>query len=89
MRLRLSQDERHAGPERRLAAAVALGAMLLAILAISFAGVAIHGSDELVAVAESAAQGEAPRAAPDLRTHEEREVEAAVTANRFATGLSP
>jgi hypothetical protein len=89
MRLRLSHDERQASPERRLAAAVALGAMLLAILAITVAGVAIHGPDELVAVAESAAQGEAPRPAFDARTQEEREVDAAVTANRFATGLSP
>lgn len=89
MRLRLSHDERNASPERRLAAAVALGAMLLAILAISFAGMAIHGSDELVAVAESAAQGEAPRPVLDTRTAEEREVDAAVAANRFATGLSP
>ena len=89
MRLRLRHDERHASPERRLAAAVALGAMLLAILAISLAGVAIHGSDELVAVAESAAQGEAPRPALDARTDEERAVDAAVAANRFATGLSP
>lgn len=89
MRLRLSHDDRHASPERRLAAAVALGAMLLAILAISLAGVAIHGSGELVSIAESAAQGEASRPAIDPRTHEEREVDAAVTANRFATGLSP
>lgn len=76
--------------ERRLAAAIALGAMFLAIVAISVLSVAIHGSDDLVALAQSAAQGE-PKAElqNDTRQGEEREVEAAVALNRFATGLSP
>ena len=89
MGLRLEHDDRHLSPERRLAAAVALGAMLVAILAIAAAGVAIHGSEELVALAESAAQGAPPPMTDDPRSQQERDVDAAVTANRFATGLSP
>jgi hypothetical protein len=81
---------RYPRQERRLAAAIALGAMFLAILAISLAGVAVHGPDDLVSLAESAAQGE-PKTGPriEARSEEERKVDAAVAANRFATGLSP
>jgi hypothetical protein len=63
--------------------------MFLAVLAICLASVAVHGPEDLVALAESAAHGEPkPALRSDARSDEEREREAAVARNRFATGLS-
>ena len=66
-------------------------AMFFAMLLITWARVAVHGTDDLQAtLIEPVTQPEqapSPRAEP--RTAEPRDVDAAVTTSRFATGLSP
>jgi hypothetical protein len=51
----------------------------------------VHGTDDIeAALAEPPAQGDLPVAPkPDLKSDEEREVDAAVISSRFATGFSP
>jgi hypothetical protein len=74
--------EKDAG-EHPVVAVIAVIAIFLAILLITWARVAVHGTEDLqAALIESDTRIE-PK--PD----EEREIDAAVTANRFATGLSP
>jgi hypothetical protein len=70
--------------EHPLVAVLAVIAMVVAVLLIAWARVEVHGTADLeAALAESA-----PTPAP-TQTVEEREVDEAVTAARFATGLSP
>jgi hypothetical protein len=61
------------------------------MLLIAWARLEVHGTEDIeAALTEPAVQGD-PSAAPrrDLKGHEEREVDAAVTSSRFATGFSP
>lgn len=68
--------------EHPIVAILAVIAIALAILLITWARFEIHGTDDI----EATLNEEAPiLPKPD----EERELEAAVTASRFATGLSP
>jgi hypothetical protein len=68
--------------EHPLVAVLAVVAMVVAVLLIAWARVEVHGTADLeAALAESAP-------AP-AKSAEEREVDEAVTAARFATGLSP
>jgi len=77
--------------EHPVVAVIAIIAMVAAILLIAWARFHVHGTDDIeAALAEPPAQGDLPVAPkPDLRPDDEREVEAAVTASRFATGFSP
>ena len=72
-------------------AVIAIIAIIAAILLIAWARLEIHGTDDLeAALTEPPAQGDLPVAPkPDLKPDDEREVDAAVTSSRFATGLSP
>jgi hypothetical protein len=75
----------------RLAKWIAVIAMFFAMLLITWARVEIHGTDDLQAtLIEPLTQpGEAPAPRVDPRSAEQRDVDAAVTTSRFATGLSP
>lgn len=84
----------HQGPdphEHPVVAVVAILAMFAAILLIAWARLAVHGTGDIeAALSEPPAQGELPVARHvDPRPDDEREVEAAVTSSRFATGFSP
>ncbi len=72
-----------------MVAVIAIIAILAAMVLIAWAGLELHGTENLeAALSEPQAQGEAlPK--PDTRPHEEREVDRAVTSSRFATGFSP
>jgi hypothetical protein len=72
-------------------AVIAIIAIVAAMLLIAWARLAVHGTDDIeAALAEPHAQGDLPVAPkPDLKPDEEREIDAAVTSSRFATGLSP
>ena len=86
--------DRLPGPknEHPVIAAIAVVAIIAAILLIAWVRLEVHGTEDIEAVlGEASAEGE-PRTAPhpdDLKPQEERNVEAAVTTSRFATGFSP
>jgi hypothetical protein len=69
--------------EHPVVAVIAIVAMVVAVLLIAWARVEVHGTADL----EALAVAEVPPAVP--QTQEERQVDEAVTAARFATGLSP
>jgi hypothetical protein len=80
------------GPDKEhpVVAIVAVIAIVVAILLIGWVRLAVHGSDDLQeALVEPFVQSEEPVAPrPDTKLPEEREVDAAVTSSRFATGFS-
>ena len=67
--------------EHPIIAALAIVAIVAAIVLITWARFAIHGTEDLEATLT-----EGPLAAP---SDEQRELDAAVTSNRFAGGVSP
>jgi hypothetical protein len=77
--------------EHPVTAIIAVMAIFVAILLITWARIEVHGTGDLEeALIEAQAQPGAPVLPPkDIKAGEEREVDAAVTASRFATGLSP
>ncbi|MCD6041442.1 MAG: hypothetical protein K0R40_1045 [Burkholderiales bacterium] len=79
----------HDPHEHPVVAVIAIIAILAAILLIAWARVEVHGTHDLeAALTEPQTEGDVlPR--PDTRPSEEREVDAAVTSSRFATGFSP
>ena len=72
----------HRDPEHPVVAIVAIIAIVAAMLLITWARLEVHGTEDI-----EAAISEAPTV--DYRPTEEREVDAAVTTSRFATGFSP
>ncbi len=64
-------------------AIIAVLAIFLAILLITWARLEVHGSGDIEEVLTEQDEAQPQKSA------EEREVDAAVTASRFATGLSP
>jgi hypothetical protein len=68
--------------EHPIVAAVAVIAIVVAILLITWARFEVHGTGDI----EAALTDGAP---VELKSDREREIDAAVTSNRFATGLSP
>jgi hypothetical protein len=78
-------------PEHPVTAIIAVMAILIAILLITWARIEVHGTGDLEeALVEVQAQPGVPVLPPrDVKAREEREVDAAVTSSRFATGLSP
>jgi hypothetical protein len=78
-------------PEHPITAIIAVMAIFVAILLITWARIEVHGTGDLEeALVEPQAQSGVPVLPPrDIRAGEEREVDAAVTSSRFATGLSP
>jgi hypothetical protein len=87
-----THDEGPDPHEHPVVAVIAIIAIVAAILLIALARVAVHGTDDIeAALAEPAAEGDLPLAPRiDLmKPDEEREVDAAVTSSRFATGFSP
>lgn len=68
--------------EHPVTAVLAVVAIVLSILLITWARFEVHGTDDL----EAALDENAPI---QIKPDEEREIDAAVTVNRFATGLSP
>ena len=72
----------HRDPEHPVVAVVAIIAIVAAMLLITWARLEVHGTGDI-----EAAISEVPHA--DHRPSEEREVDAAVTTSRFATGFSP
>ena len=77
--------------EHPVVAVIAVIAIVAAMLLIAWARLEVHGTDDIeAALAEPPAQGDLPVAPrPDLKPDDEREVDAAVTSSRFATGFSP
>ena len=77
--------------EHPVVAVIAIIAIVAAILLITWVRLEVHGTEDIeAALTETPAQGDAPAVLkPDLRRDEEREVDAAVTSSRFATGFSP
>lgn len=69
--------------EHPIVAIVAVIAMIAAVLLITWARVAVHGTADLEATVTEQPVN------PKPQDEHEREVDEAVTANRFATGLSP
>lgn len=69
--------------EHPIVAVLAVVAIVLAILLISWARVEVHGTGDLEATLNEEATP------PSDKTKDERDIDEAVTANRFATGLSP
>jgi len=78
-------------PEHPITAIIAVIAMLAAILLITWARIEVHGTGDLEeALVEPQVQPGVRVLPPkDIKAGEEREVDAAVTSSRFATGLSP
>jgi len=84
----------HDGPdpnEHPVIAVIAIIAIIAAILLIAWARLEVHGTEDIeAALTEPVAEGDLPVAPRrDLKPDEERELDAAVTAGRFATGFSP
>ena len=79
------------GREHPITAIIAVMAILMAILLITWARIEVHGTGDLEeALVEPQAQPGVPvLPSKDIKASEEREVDAAVTSSRFATGLSP
>ena len=81
------------GPDKEhpVVAWIAVIAIVAAMLLIAWARIEVHGTDDIeAALAEPIAQGDLPVAPKaDLKPDDEREVDAAVTSSRFATGFSP
>ena len=77
--------------EHPVVAVIAVIAIVAAILLIAWARIEVHGTDDIeAALSEPIAEGDLPVAPkPDLKPDNEREVDAAVTSSRFATGFSP
>ena len=78
------------GNEHPVVAVLAIIAIVAAILVIAWARVEVHGTADIEAVLIEPAAETLPQAKPnleELRPDEEREVEAAVTSSRFATGF--
>ena len=67
--------------EHPIAAILAIAAIVAAIVLIMWARVALHGTEDI-----EAALTDGPLA---QSTDEQRELDAAVTSNRFAGGISP
>jgi len=78
-------------PEHPITAIIAVLAIFVAILLITWARIEVHGTGDLEeALVEAQAQPGVPVLPPKgIKADEEREVDAAVTSSRFATGLSP
>ncbi|MGH8691669.1 MAG: hypothetical protein ACREUS_11655 [Burkholderiales bacterium] len=77
-----THDDGHDPHEHPVVAVIAIIAIVAAILLIAWARLAIHGTDDIEAALEPPVQDAGK---PDAQ----REVEAAVTSTRFATGFSP
>lgn len=81
------------GPDKEhpVVAWIAVIAIVTAMLLIGWVRLEVHGTEDIeAALADPAEMGELPVVpAPDTKTTEEREVDAAVTSSRFATGFSP
>jgi hypothetical protein len=76
--------------EHPVVAVVAIIAIVAAILLIAWARLAVHGTEELEEALADPQTAEAPVAPSSFALPpEEREVDAAVTSSRFATGFSP
>jgi hypothetical protein len=77
--------------EHPVVAVIAIIAIVAAILLISWARLHLHGTGEIeAALTESPPASDLPIVPkPDAVPEEEREVDAAVTSSRFATGFSP
>lgn len=67
--------------EHPIVALLAVAAIVAAIVLITWARFEVHGAGDL-----EAALTDGP---PELLTDEQRELDAAVTSNRFAAGVSP
>jgi len=72
--------------EHPVVAILAIVAIILAIVLISWARVEVHGTGDLEAALAEPAAEEKP---PARRPADERELDEAVTSSRWATGLSP
>ena len=74
-----------------MVAVIAVIAIIAAMLLIAWARVEVHGTQDIeAAIAEAPHETDvAPTPSPDYRTDDQREVEAAATSSRFATGFSP
>ena len=80
------------GNEHPVVAVIAVIAIVVAMLLIAWVRLEVHGTGDIEAVLIEPVIETEPAAAPrldQLRPDEEREVEAAVTSSRFATGFSP
>jgi len=76
--------------EHPVVAVIAVIAIVAAMLLIAWARLEVHGTEDLEAALTEPFTSDLPLAPrPDLKPDEEREVEAAVTSSRFATGFSP
>jgi len=77
--------------EHPVTAIIAVLAIYVAILLITWARIEVHGTGDLEqALLEPQAEPGVPVLPPkDIKPDEEREVDAAVASSRFATGLSP
>jgi hypothetical protein len=76
--------------EHPIVAIIAVLAIFLAILLITWARLEVHGTEDFEEVLAEPTPASAPaEARVQPQTDQEREVDAAVTSSRFATGLSP
>ena len=81
------------GPDKEhpVVAVIAVIAIVAAMVLIAWARFEVHGTEDIeAALAEPPALNDQPVIPkPDTRSDGEREVDAAVTSSRFATGFSP
>jgi hypothetical protein len=76
--------------EHPVIAVIAVVAIVVAILLIAWARIEVHGTGDLEAALGEPSAEHAPVPPPEsARTEEQRGVDEAVTASRFATGFSP
>jgi hypothetical protein len=77
--------------EHPVVAFIAVIAIVAAMLLIGWVRLEVHGTDDIeAALSEPVAEGDLPLAPKaDLKPDDERELDAAVTSSRFATGFSP
>ena len=77
--------------EHPVIAVIAVIAIVATMLLIAWVRFEVHGTDDIeAAFSEAPAEGDLPLAPrSDLKPDDERELDAAVTSSRFATGFSP
>jgi hypothetical protein len=77
------------GNEHPVVAVIAIIAIVAAILLIAWARLAVHGTHDIEAALSGPPAEGAAAPKPHPKSEQEREVDAAVTSSRFATGFSP
>jgi hypothetical protein len=83
--------DQYPGPDKEhpVIAVIAVVAIIAAMLLIAWARFEVHGTEDIEAALADPLNEQPVVLRPDTKSDGEREVDAAVTSSRFATGFSP